>query len=109
MNQQIRSTDAQMIAAKVDKEYAILLPLVGKKDKNSMTPHDIMVLMHYETCCGPHPVLDSIFVQMAIKTLLDIGLIQRKGERADVYDTTEKGKTYVKSLCSIPVPTGDTN
>lgn len=109
MNQQSCSSAAQMVAALVGTEYAVLCPLVGKKAEDKMTPHDIRVLMHYQTCSGPHPNLDSIFVQMAIKTLLNSGLIYPLGERGAMYDTTEKGKTFVKSLCSVPVPAGDAN
>lgn len=69
-----------------------------------MTPHDIEVLMHYYMCLYPHPRSDSIFVKGSIQVLQEHGLLTPDGEHV-----TKKGKTFVKSLCSVPVPAGDAN
>ena len=68
-----------------------------------MTPLQIEVLLHYHTCELVFPRFDAPAVQDAISWFVAHDLITSSLEPG-CYHTTERGKTLVTLLCSIPFP-----
>ena len=67
-----------------------------------MTPNEIDVLLHYHSMVDPHPRIHSDVVQKAVETLQLDGILSAGGMAK--FQTTERGKAFVKMLCLTPYP-----
>lgn len=65
-------------------------------------PNDLTVLIHYHVSPEIHPRHDAPAVQESINEYTIDGILER--DENGCHRTTEKGRAYVKLLCSIPYP-----
>jgi len=69
------------------------------------TPLHITVLIHCHVTQTRHPNYDAPAVQQVINELLDHAAIYHHHEDGpDGFRTTEKGRAWIASLCSVPPP-----
>ena len=67
-----------------------------------MTPNDLEILIHFNCSGEPHPRRSAPAVKDSIKMLEMLNLIE--GRTDESYNTTERGKCYMKLLCNLPLP-----
>jgi hypothetical protein len=73
--------------------------------KRNFTPNDIDVLLHYHSSPRPHPRVHAPAVQDTINMYLNDGILEEAGDPGEeCYATTEKGKAFVKIVCSAEYP-----
>lgn len=68
------------------------------------TPLHITVLIHCLVEQTRHSHYDARAVRKIFDELLDEGVIEWTGDDKDCFRTTEKGRAWIASLCSVPPP-----
>jgi hypothetical protein len=77
------------------------LRLLFDRQKQTMTPSDVEVLMHCHFISGEHPRAHAPAVKSAIQKFLSAKLIRlRKGQPG--YGTTKLGEQLVDMICRTP-------
>jgi hypothetical protein len=69
------------------------------------TPLHVSILLHCHTATTRFPHYDAPEVQSAINLLLEEKAIYwNRGDEADCFRTTEKGRAWVAAICATPPP-----
>jgi hypothetical protein len=71
--------------------------------KHSMSPVFVETLLFFHYSAAPHPRMRCTAVSEATNYLFRIGAIEETVGLAE-YRTTEMGRAWVKSICSVPPP-----
>jgi len=67
-----------------------------------MTPYKINMLLHYYSCLGDWPYLDTMAAQDALKFFLRLGFLT-SGAEERLWCITGCGTAYVHKLLATPV------
>ena len=66
-----------------------------------MTPADIGILIHYNSCPWEYPYINNPGESGAIDDLVEMGLLESDGDR---YKMTERGFAFIEILCKTALP-----
>lgn len=69
------------------------------------TPNDIEVLIHCHCSPNVHPRADAPAVIETIERFLNDEIIERSLRNEGTYNTTDKGRAWLKCILNVPYPT----
>lgn len=67
-------------------------------------PSDIEVLLHFHCVLEPHPRADAPAVMGAVGKFVRMGCLRADATNPSGYQTTVRGKAWVRALCNVPAP-----
>ena len=68
-----------------------------------MTPYELELVLHFHCSKSEFARADAAGYRGTVDSLIDIGIVAYADD-AGVGELTDKGRAYVKLLCSMPIP-----